>query len=148
MTTSTPSVRATLLRLQLTPAPGSGGPLDGAWWPRSRDLELELADLVDHFPHEVGHIARAIFSRPDWLTSPHRVKIGRGIMRTGSFPKDDTHVMLLKLSTGRQLAVLVVPPDTEAEAAREIMGTASSPSNRRSAADLLARAGERGPARA
>ena len=136
MTTSNRSVHPTLLRLELSTAPGRGS-LDGAWWPRSRDLEEELADLVDHFPPEAGHIARVVFSRPDWGSSPHRVKVARGLMRTGSFPRDDTHVLVVRLSTGRQLTLLVVPPDTDEHVARELMSTAASPSNKHSASDLL-----------
>jgi hypothetical protein len=37
---------------------------------RSRDLAVELADLVDHFPPQFGRIVRALFSPPvpeDWL---------------------------------------------------------------------------------
>lgn len=142
MTTS--NVRApSLLRLRLSPAPGVGA-VDGAWWPRSRDLEVELADLVDHFPAQAGYISRAIFSRPDWRTSPRKVMVGRGYMKTGSFPSDDTHVVLLKLSSGVQLKVLVVPPETAADAARDLMAVAVASSNRRSAPELLARAREGG----
>ena len=131
------------LRLQLSAVPGAG-PLDGAWWPRSRDLEAELADLVDHFPAEAGYISRAIFSRPDWKTSPRKVMVGRGYLKTGSFPSDDTHVLLLKLSSGEQLKVFVVPPDTAADAARDLMATATASTNRRTGPELLARAREGG----
>jgi hypothetical protein len=142
MTTSNPSAPSTSLRLRLAPDP-THGPLAGSWWPRSRNLELELADLVDHFPKEAGHISRAVFSRPDWDTSPRRVEVGRGPMKTGSFPHDDTHVVLLKLSTGRQLTVLVVPPDASDEVAHDLMTRAADPANTLSAVQLLA--GEREP---
>lgn len=126
----------------MAPVP-SAGALDGAWWPHSKDLELELADLVDHFPTDVGQVSRAVFSRPDWLTSPHKITIARGSLKTGSFPRDDTHVVLLRLSTGKQLTLLVVPPDTPASAARDLMALASAPANSRSGSDLLAASGDR-----
>ena len=62
---------------------------------------VELVGVCDHFPAQAGYISRAIFSRPDWRTSPRKVMVGRGYMKTGSFPSDDTHVVLLKLSSGR-----------------------------------------------
>ncbi len=102
MTTSNPSAPSMPLRLEFAPAAAKGR-LSGSWWPRSRDLEHELADLVDHFPAEVGYVSRAIFSRPDWDTVPRKVTVGRGPMKTGSFPRDDTHLMLLTLATRRQL---------------------------------------------
>lgn len=139
----TTSIRAgtSTPRVQLSPRPGAG-PLDGAWWPRSRDLDAELADLVDHVPTEMGRVSRALFSRPDWLTHPRRITVARGFLKTGSFPSDDTHLMLLKLSTGVQLRLLVIPPDTPLDRAHELLAQAASPSNRRSGRELLARAWE------
>jgi hypothetical protein len=137
MTTSKATTAPHDLRLDLAAAPGAGV-LDGAWWPRSRNLETELADLVDHFPHDAGYITRALFSRPDWLTQPRKVKVARGYLKTGSFPRDDTHVLVLRLSTGEQLKVLVVPPETPAIPARDLMSAAVAPTNRRTGPDLLA----------
>src|SRR5690349_425847 len=82
------------LRLHLAPD-SSDSLLDGAWWPHSHDLETELADLVDHFPPEVGRVSRVLFSRPDWQTHPRHIQVERGMMKTGSFPSDDSHVVLL-----------------------------------------------------
>lgn len=52
------------LRLQLSGAPGQAV-LDGAWWPQSRDIDAELADLVDHFPVATGRVARAMVLAAD-----------------------------------------------------------------------------------
>ena len=75
------------------------GKLDGAWWPQSRDLPLELADLVDHFPSELGVVYRVVFSRSDWDTSPRRVRVARGPIKVGSYPTDDTSRVWLFMST-------------------------------------------------
>jgi hypothetical protein len=125
------------------------GSVDGAWWPYSRNLEVELADLIDHFPADAGHVRRVLFSRPDWQSFPRRVAIGRGFIKTGSFPADDTHLLVLKLSTGAQLNVLVIPPETPPEAARAILLRAATASDKSSPSSLLATvtapdAGERG----
>ena len=40
--------------------------LDGGWWPQSRDLAVELADLVEHLPPQYGRVVRAVYSPPDW----------------------------------------------------------------------------------
>ena len=138
MTTSHSPPTTTPLRLRLSRA--AGGHLDGAWWPWSRDLAAELRILVDHFPETSGHIDRVVFSRPDWDTCPRKVQIGRRLMKTGSFPSDDTHVLVLGLSTRRQLTLLVVPPVTDAETAEELMSDAASPSNPSTGSELLATA--------
>jgi hypothetical protein len=119
-----------------------GGPLDGAWWPQSRDLQTEAVDLVDHFPHLVGRIARLLFSPPDWNTvhgahRPRRVQAERGSIKIGSFPSDDTHVMVVKMLSGQRLRLLVIPSDTDPELAGQLMEEAADELNTRSAAQLL-----------
>lgn len=121
-----------------------GGRLDGAWWPRSRDLAAELRVLVDGFPESHGHIDRVIFSRPDWDTCPRKVQLTRGVMKTGSFPSDASHVLVLGLSTRRQLALLVVPPGTDGATAEELMAGAAHHGNRSTGAELIAAAERRG----
>lgn len=133
------------LRLRLDHSFQSG-PLDGAWWPQSRDLRLETADLVDHFPGLVGRISRLLFSRPDWdsvqgAPSLRRIKAARGAVRMGSFPSDDTHVMILKLSSGQRLRLLVVPTDTEPGLASRIMEQAADDRNTQSPRSLLGLSG-------
>ncbi len=112
---STPSGRREPLRLRLDAVLGDGA-VDGAWWPQSTDLQLELADLVDHFPVELGRVQRVVFSRPDWDTAPHRVRVGRGPIKVGSFPHDDTHQVWLKMSTHALIRLTVKAPDVTAAA--------------------------------
>jgi len=102
--------RRTPLRLRLAPTMGHGA-LDGSWWPQSRDLPVELADLVDNFPSDYGEVRRVVFSRPDWDTAPHRVRVGRGLLKVGSFPRDDTHQVWLSMSTHTMIRLSVTAPD-------------------------------------
>lgn len=122
---SHPPVDRVPLRLRLHPEPGSGAHLDGAWWPQSRDLALEVADLVDHFPAESGRIQRLLFSPPDWdaagAAGTRRVRATRGTVKVGSFPRDDTHLVILTLAPGERLHVLVVPSDHEPELADDLL---------------------------
>jgi hypothetical protein len=105
------------LRLSDSPVPGRA---DGAWWPRSRDLQQEAADLVDHFPTESGRVNRLLFSRPDWDDSTQaghgvrKIEAARGPVKVGSFPSDDTHLMILTLASGQRLKLVVIPSDTPA----------------------------------
>ena len=105
------------LRLQLNDAPAPGSP-DGAWWPRSRDLQVEAPQLVDEFPGSVGRINRLLFSRPDWDDAApegrgvRRVHAARGPVKVGSFPADDTHLMVLLMASGQRLKLAVIPSDT------------------------------------
>lgn len=129
-----------VLRLRLSPSIGRGA-LDGAWWPYSRDLATEAVHLADHFPAGFARIFRIVYSTPDWEPSPRRVKAAAGFVNLGSFPRDDTHlVMLRSVATGGQPVpdlLLVVPPDIENRAAQHAMRLACMPSNLKSAAAIL-----------
>jgi len=51
-------------RLTLPEGPEQGR-LQGVWWPRSRDLETELADLIVDLPARLGRVSRVACSRAD-----------------------------------------------------------------------------------
>ena len=72
--------------------------LDGGRCPQSRDLAVELADLVDHFPAQYGRIVHALVFRPDWKVAPRRIPFTGGCVKVGFFPRDDTHLIDLKAS--------------------------------------------------
>jgi hypothetical protein len=111
--------------------------LDGGWWPQSRDLAVELADLIDHFPSQFGRVARALFSPPDWDAAARRIPVAGRYVKVGSFPRDDTHLILLRMSDGSTLRLLVVPPSFSDDQGDEALLAASSRGNAHSAADLL-----------
>lgn len=118
------------VRLRATPSVDHVG---GAWWPQSRDLQVEAADLIDHLPESAGYVDRLLFSRPDW-DSPvvdgrgvRRIQARRGPVKVGSFPSDDTQLMVLALASGRRLRLRVIPFDTDpAEADRLLQASTST----------------------
>ena len=124
------------LRLVLSTSIGTGA-LDGAWWPRSRNLQTELADLVDNFPATSRRIVHAVYSRPDWRPAHRRIKTKQAVIKVGSFPTDDSHRILLSLSSREILHIMVIPPHSSPALALAIMVTAASPGNRDCAATIL-----------
>jgi hypothetical protein len=96
----------------------SPGHFGGVWWPQSRDLQVAAADLVDHFPGQVGHIDRLLFSRPDWDDAVvdgrgvRRIQARRGPVKVGSFPSDDTQLMILLLASGQRVSLKVIASAT------------------------------------
>ncbi len=127
-------------RLRLAEHPGPDY-LDGAWWPRSRDLVVELADLVDHFPPASGRIVRALYSPPDWEPAPRRIPIAAGSIKVGSFPRDDTHSIDLTMADHTVLRLLVVPPASPGDQAAAALVAAAAPNNALSATAQLDAAG-------
>ena len=134
-----PKIRASSrgpLRLRMAEQPGVNH-LDGGWWPQSRDLAVELADLVDHLPAQYGRIVRAVVSPPDWEPAPRRIPVNGGYVRVGSFPRDDTHLIDLKTSDRSMLRILVVPPGFTCDQGAEALLAAATTGNAHSATDLL-----------
>ncbi|MCW2837001.1 MAG: hypothetical protein JWQ15_1115 [Marmoricola sp.] len=139
MTTSNTTIPLTSrkpLRLRMVEHPGRQ-PLDGGWWPHSRDLTTELADLVDNFPADHGRIVRVGFSPPDWDDAPRRVPTARGYVKVGFDPQDDTHVVVLTTSDRKDLCVLVVPPDLSRAKGDKALLAAVTPRYASSPAALL-----------
>lgn len=113
-------------RFALTMARDQSAPY-GAWWPRSRDLGVELADLFAHWPPTSGRIARVLYSPPDWDDHPRSVATPGRRVKTGSFPKDDTHQLVLTMLDGRRLAIAVIAPNTPGERAEWLLDEAAGP---------------------
>lgn len=136
VTTQPPARPRSPLRLRLSDRFGSST-LDGGWWPQSRDLGVELLDLVDHFPRDRGRIVRALVSPPDWDSPPRQVRVARGWVKTGSFPRDDTHLIVLTTANRERLQVLVVPPSMTQEQGSEALLAAATRGNSHPADELL-----------
>lgn len=94
---------------------------DGAWWPQSRQLSEAIRQLFALWPPEAGRIVRVLYSPPDWDDHPRSVPIPGGRVKTGCFPRDDTHQLIVSLVDGRRRAITVIPPDTPADVAAGVL---------------------------
>jgi hypothetical protein len=92
-----------------------------AWWPRNRTLADQLDDLFSAWPPHAGRIVRVLYSPPDWDDRPRSVAVAGRRVKTGSFPRDDTHQLQLTLGDGVRRAITVIPPKTAAQAAHDIL---------------------------
>jgi Family of unknown function (DUF5994) len=62
------------LRLKLKPKTAIAvGQVDGAWWPRSRDLALELRALLAVLAVRLGRIERVTYHLGDWDPSARKI---------------------------------------------------------------------------
>ncbi|MGW1069752.1 DUF5994 family protein [Streptomyces aureus] len=113
-------------RLALKADGPSRGFLDGAWWPRSRDLLRELPALTDVLDPLWGRIIHIAVNPEHWPVIPHKVPVSGHIVKVGWFtPEIDPHkLLLLSYGTGRW-DLLVIPPETGPEAAARLMAAAS-----------------------
>ncbi|MFE9567291.1 DUF5994 family protein [Streptomyces sp. NPDC006692] len=110
-----------LLRLETTSS--REGLLDGAWWPRTRDIETELPALISVLTGHLGPITRVGVDASAWNRLPTRLVIDDQVVHLDSDPVGDDTVLITR-GHNDHFALLVVPPDTAADAAREAMARA------------------------
>jgi hypothetical protein len=94
------------LRLQQDGDTGNGTQ-DGTWWPETRDESMELADLAEDFPDDHGVVEGVVFARADGDTAPRRVLVQRGCLEIGSHSQDTARQVLLRMSTGREITLVM-----------------------------------------
>jgi hypothetical protein len=116
-------------RLVLRSENPSGGqaPLDGAWWPGSRDLPGEFSALADALDPRWGRITRIAVNPRSWPILPPRIFVNGRVVKVGWFTSElDPHtILLLSHAIGRR-ALLVVPPESDASSAARLMHAASA----------------------
>ncbi|MET9430872.1 MULTISPECIES: DUF5994 family protein [unclassified Streptomyces] len=133
------SVPSPPVRLSLVPAGSVPGLLDGAWWPRSRDLHRELPALTDVLDAPWGRVTRATVNPAHWPVIPRKVRVTGHTVHVGWFAQeqDQNKVILLSYTTGR-MDLLVIPPETDAATAARLMSAAAAPGGFLTASRLLA----------
>ncbi|WP_338684409.1 DUF5994 family protein [Streptomyces acidiscabies] len=129
------------LRLALAPAGSAPALLDGAWWPRSRDLTAELPSLTDVLDPLWGRITRVTVNPTLWPVVPHKVPVAGHVVKVGWFlaEQDPHELLLLSYRTGRW-DLLVIPPETEPSSAAWLMAAAGDPSRTSTASRLMEQA--------
>ncbi|KPI02171.1 hypothetical protein OK074_5355 [Actinobacteria bacterium OK074] len=140
--------RAPTARLALKPAHSAAEPaehpavqpvgLDGAWWPRSRDLTSELTDLADVLDPLWGRITRIAVNPRNWPILPPKILVNGHVVKVGWFTAElDPHQILLLSATSGRWDLLVVPPETNAPAAARLLAAASTTTGPPSTATAL-----------
>src|SRR5688500_16191247 len=61
------------------------GVLDGAWWPRSRDIAAELPVLIAALTEYLGPVTRVGLDSSAWEELPTRLTIGDRVVHIDSF---------------------------------------------------------------
>jgi hypothetical protein len=127
-------------RINLKPAGDHAGMVNGAWWPRSRDLVRELPPLIAALDEAWGQVNRVTVNAHMWPDIPRRVRTGTHTVRVGWFDaeQDPNDIFLLSYHRGGRWDLLVVPPELDSDAAMRLMATAADTSNKQTASALLA----------
>ncbi len=87
---------------------------DGAWFPRSRDLAVEVPELIAALDRHGVRVERFTYALDAWLPAPRKVVVGGRVVRTGGFRSMDPGTVCLTWAGGNKRAdLLVVPPETD-----------------------------------
>ncbi|WP_328872350.1 DUF5994 family protein [Streptomyces sp. NBC_00287] len=99
------------------------GVLDGAWWPRSRDIAAELPSLITALTEYLGPVTRVGLDADAWEELPTRMTIDDRVVHIDSSPIGDDTVLITR---GEQdlFSLLVIPPHATPDAARAAMAEA------------------------
>lgn len=129
---------AVLLRLETTRS--RKGILDGAWWPRSRDIGSQLPGLITALTEHLGPIARVGLDADAWDGVPGRLVVDDRVVHIDWFPVGDDTVLITRGDRDHFL-LLVIPPQATPAAAHAAMATAVQADNAESAQQILVTTG-------
>jgi Family of unknown function (DUF5994) len=124
-------------RLRLKPKAPSTGQVDGAWWPHSDDLPVELPDLLAVLSVRLGPIDHVTYNFADWAAAPATFPTGSDTVRLSGFYQQQNNTVEVVGTNRAKLVLLVVPSRTEPERAHDIMMSAATPKNDSTVDDLL-----------
>lgn len=124
-------------RLRLKPAGSVSGHVDGAWWPRSRDLAAELPALLEVLATRPGTIERVTYNLTTWTSVPRRLVIGGRAVRLEGFRSQPPHAVTVTGQGRQRLTLLTLLPDMPKAAAHEALMRAARRDNADSTDMLL-----------
>ena len=134
------------VRLALLDPPVPRTTLDGAWWPRTRNLTHELPPLVEELHRRGLKVTRVAYHPDLWEPTTRRLEADGRTIRLGWFRNIDRQLLNLTGDAARgRLDLLVVPPDTMAAAAQRAFAAATDRANRATPTALLEALGAAGP---
>src|SRR6202007_1922498 len=99
-------------RLRLKPKAPTSGYVDGAWWPHSDDLPIELPDLLAVLSVRLGPIDRVIYNLAEWVTPPRKLPTDGGVVRLAGYNRQPVSTIEVTGRNRSKIVLLVVPAST------------------------------------
>ncbi|MCX6479680.1 MAG: DUF5994 family protein [Mycobacterium sp.] len=123
-------------RLRLKPKAPATGLVDGAWWPRSTDLAVELPDLLAVLSVRLGEINDVSYRLEEWAPAPRKVSIGGHVVRLSGFHRQPADTIEVRGVLGTSV-LLVLSPHADPEQAHETLMAAAAADDASTTAALL-----------
>lgn len=110
-------------RVSITATPGTAA-TDGAWWPRTTDLALEVPALAVAINTLLRTgTARLGYTLDRWAPAPRRLATVGGTTKLGWFEHSRyAGRVTLRLANYAYLVLTVIPPNTDARLAHAMLG--------------------------
>ena len=90
------------VRVSLRDDAGSGNAaFDGAWFPRSRDLAVEVPELIAELDRRGVRVERFTYPLDPWQPAPRKLVVLGRTVRTGGFRSMDPHIVCLTWGSRR-----------------------------------------------
>ncbi|MGK2882384.1 MAG: DUF5994 family protein [Mycobacterium sp.] len=121
VTTSMPVKDPGTGRLALCERAGTTGAIDGAWWPKCRDLSVELPDLLTVFSSWLGPVHRVIYDPRIWAPAPKRIINRNAAVSVDPYRLVFGETIYLIGTHSRDAALFVVPPSCMQDNALRIL---------------------------
>ncbi|MDG3013847.1 DUF5994 family protein [Speluncibacter jeojiensis] len=117
--------------------PTFAGFINGAWWPRTRDLTHGLPALLDALFAQVGLAERVIYDLDEWSPAPERIRVHDHTVRLDGYRFQPRNTLYVLFAHRIRLTLLVVPPCAEPRFAHATLMAAATPNDATSADELL-----------
>lgn len=116
-----PSYPSRATRLALCERDFTRAAVDGAWWPKSLDLRLELPDLVAVFGLWIGAVHRVVYDPSVWLPAPSRVIRHNEMVSLDPYRLIFSDTIYLMGTHSRDAVLFVLSPSSPGEEARRLL---------------------------
>ncbi|TPG32576.1 hypothetical protein EAH80_19745 [Mycobacterium hodleri] len=113
-------------RVTVTPNRHPSEHVDGAWWPRSTQLSLELPALLSSLAGRLGQVAVVGYHRTAWTPAPPQMQIDGDSVQLQGFTSDEPATVILIGRDGRHLTLRVITPGVTDTVARHELDAASA----------------------
>ncbi|MFC4950752.1 DUF5994 family protein [Pseudonocardia sp. GCM10023141] len=117
-----------MIRLRVKPDTTTTGSVDGAWWPRSRDLATEVPVLAGALAGSWDPVESVSYHLADWNTGPRKIDSAAWPIRLDGFRMQHPGTIDV-ISRLRRLTLVVISPETAADAAERTLARAAQPGN-------------------
>jgi hypothetical protein len=124
------------LRLRLKPRAPATGAVDGGWWPRSRDLAVEVPALLAVLAIRLGTVEGVTYNLGDWGPTSRKITVGGARVRIAGYRSQHPDTIDV-FGPRHRVTLLVVPPEATGPVAHAALMAAGHRANTDSVEALL-----------